>query len=111
MKFNYPAAERPIEFGIHLLDRETAQIVLYATNSVRPEQVVKFQDFIQELLTRDPEELFICQMETNAENPNDSDSRLGFLTMINDYSARLGWKFETAPKEIVVVTTMVQLTI
>ena len=111
MKFNYPAAEHSIEFGIHLLDRDKAQIVLYATNSVRPEQVTEFQEFIQELLVGDTEELFIRQMEINAENPEAMGSRLGFLTMINDYSARLGWKFARFDDAVILVTTMVQLSV
>ncbi|MDJ0571198.1 MAG: DUF6272 family protein [Pleurocapsa sp. MO_192.B19] len=113
MKFNYAPSEHSIEFGIHLLDREEAQIVLYATNSVHLQQVAEFQDFIQELLTCDPEELFVLQMERNAENPDDQASRLGFLTMINDYAAQLGWKFTTMPNKdsIILVTTMVQLTV
>ena len=111
MKFNYPESDRSIEFGIHLLDREAAQIVLYATNSIYPEQVTEFQSFIQELLAGDPEELFVRQMEINAENPEDFGSRLGFLTMINDYSAQLSWKFEHLSETIVLVTTMVQLTV
>lgn len=111
MKFNYPASERSIEFGIHLLDGDNAQIVLYVTNSVRPEQVTEFQDFIQELLTEDPEELFIRQMEINAENPEDMGSKLGFLTMINDYCALLGWKFDRLDDGVILVTTMVQLSV
>lgn len=111
MKFNYPASKSSIEFGIHLLERDNAQIVLYVTNSVRPEQVIEFQEFIQELLTGDPEELFIRQMEINAENPEDMGSRLGFLTMINDYSAELGWKFHRLDDAVTLVTTMVQLSV
>lgn len=110
MKFNFPTSERSIEFGIHLLDRETAQIVLHATNSISPEQATEFQDFIQELFTGDPEELFMRQMEINAENPENFGSRLGFLTMINDHSAELSWKFDRVDEEVILVTTMVKLT-
>lgn len=113
MKFNSPGSERSIEFGIHLLDQEKAQIVLYASNSVDNKQVAKFQSFIQELLNSDPEELFIRQMEINAQNPEDFGSQLGFLTMINDYEATLGWKFVQMKEtqELTIVTTMVQLTV
>lgn len=113
MKFNYPEIEHAIEFGIHLLDRQKAQIVLYATNSVDPQQVAEFQSFIQELLTGDPDELFVRQMEINAENPENFGSRLGYLTMINDYEAQLGWKF-TQPetdRRSTIVKTIVQLTV
>ncbi len=113
MKFNYPGAERSIEFGIRLLDQEKAQIVLYVSNSVDNKQVAEFQSFIQELLNSDPEELFIHQMEINAQNPEDFGSKLGFLTMINDYEAKLGWKFVQMKEtqEVTIVTTMVQLTV
>ncbi|MDP8966289.1 MAG: ATP-binding protein, partial [Cyanobacteriota bacterium] len=42
---------------------------------------------------------------------SESISGLGLLTMINDYQAQLGWKFETIQKdpEAIAVTTMVQL--
>ena len=50
-------------------------------------------------------------MEIHAENPDDGSSKLGFLTMIVDYSAQLGWKFEQLESEIVLVTTMVQLVV
>ena len=110
MKFNFPASERSIEFGIHLLDREQTQIVLHVTNSISSEQVTEFQSFIQELLAGDPEELFVRQMEINAENPDDFGSRLGFLTMINDHSAQLSWKFDRLSEVTILVTTMVKLT-
>jgi hypothetical protein len=53
--------------------------------------------------------LYILQLEKN----DDEQSGLGFLTMLNDYGAELGWKFEDLPKESseMAVTTMVQLSI
>jgi hypothetical protein len=110
MKFNFSTSERSIEFGIHLLDREKTQIILHATNSISPEQVTEFQGFIKKLLTEDPAELFIRQMEINAENPQNFSSRLGFLTMINDHSAQLSWKFDRLSEATILVTTMVKLT-
>ncbi|MGC8711268.1 MAG: hypothetical protein ACP5RH_02650 [Leptodesmis sp.] len=40
-------------------------------------------------------------------------SGLGLLTMMTDYLAKLGWKFETinTDPQIILVTTMVQLMI
>ena len=111
MKFNCPLSKHSIEFGIYLLDQKEAQIILYVTNSINAQQVKNFQAYIQKLLASDPEKLFIEQMETNAENPDNSGSKLGFLTMVNDYEAQLGWKFEQLESEIVLVTTMVQLTV
>ncbi len=113
MKFNYFQSQQAIEFGIHLLGDREFKIVLYVSNSVDPDRVKEFQAFIQELLTSDPNELFILQMEKNAENPDSEASRLGFLTMINDYAAELGWNFTTQsnPEQSILVTTMVWLTV
>ncbi len=111
MKFNFPASERSIEFGIYLLEPQEEKIILSVTNSINPQQLKEFQAYIQKLLASDPEELFIQQMEIHAENPDDGSSKLGFLTMIVDYSAQLGWKFEQLESEIVLVTTMVQLVV
>ncbi|MGK7896184.1 MAG: ATP-binding protein, partial [Xenococcus sp. (in: cyanobacteria)] len=73
----------------------------------------KFQAFLTRLLACDPEELYITQVEQSLEEENSQASGLGFLTMINDYSAKLGWKFETVSVEpqILTVTTMVQVKI
>lgn len=111
MKFNCPLAKRSIEFGIYLLDQKEAEIILYVTNSINSQQVKNFQVYIQKLLASNPEELYIEQMEINAENPDNGRSKLGFLTMLNDYGAQLGWKFEQLESAIVLVTTMVQLTV
>ena len=58
--------------------------------------------------------LYIEQIEKNAMT-NDDCSGLGFLTMINDYSAKLGWKFDTIKNNnsepVLTVTTMVQIVI
>ena len=75
------------------------------------QQVKNFQVYIQKLLASNPEELYIEQMEINAENPDNGRSKLGFLTMLNDYGAKLGWKFEQLESAIFLVTTMVQLTV
>jgi hypothetical protein len=83
--------------------------VLFATNSVSAEGLDKFQKFIQELLCSDPEKLYVQQIEKSAEEENSEASGLGFLTMINDYSAKIGWKFEIVQKDpkMIAVTTMV----
>lgn len=111
MKFNDENSKYSINFGLHLLGDT---IVLYVMNSVSPEQLDKFQTFIEEFVATDPEELYIRQLEKNAESDeNNSGSGLGLLTMKNDYSAKLGWKVETVRQEpeVHAVTTMVQLTV
>jgi hypothetical protein len=112
IKFSYEPAKIPIKIGIYL---STHLLQFYVSNSVDPQMVEPFQHYIHKLLTEDPGELYIRQLERNAEEENSTESRLGFLTLLNDYEAKLGWKFETIQQEesrkSIVVTTMVELEI
>lgn len=109
IKFNDQGTNFKIKFGIYFIEEADLTAVLFATNSVSAEGLDKFQKFIQELLCSDPEKLYVQQIEKSAEEENSGASGLGFLTMINDYSAKLGWKFEIVQKEpkMIAVTTMV----
>lgn len=109
LKFNDQATKFKIKFGIYFVEQGDVTAVLFATNSVSAEGLDKFQSFIQELLSSDPEELYVQQIEKSAEDENSEASGLGFLTMLNDYSAKLGWKFEIVQEEpkMIAVTTMV----
>lgn len=109
IKFNNQGTNFKIKFGICFIEEADMTAVLFATNSVSAEGLDKFQKFIQELLCSDPEKLYVQQIEKSAEEENSGASGLGFLTMINDYSAKIGWKFEIVQKEpkTIAVTTMV----
>ena len=109
IKFNDRGTNFKIKFGIYFIEEADMTAVLFATNSVSAEGLDKFQKFIQELLCSDPEKLYVQQIEKTAQEENSGESGLGFLTMINDYSAKLGWKFEIVQKEpkMIAVTTMV----
>jgi hypothetical protein len=109
IKFNDRGTNFKIKFGIYFIEEADMTAVLFATNSVSAEGLDKFQKFIQELLCSDPEKLYVQQIEKSAQEENSGESGLGFLTMINDYSAKLGWKFEIVQKEpkMIAVTTMV----
>jgi len=109
IKFNDRGTNFQIKFGIYFIKEADLTAVLFATNSVSAEGLDKFQKFIQELLCSDPEKLYVQQIEKSAEEENSGASGLGFLTMINDYSAKLGWKFEIVQKDpkMIAVTTMV----
>ena len=110
MKFNDYVANYQVKFGVQFLEETDLKVVMYAINSVSSKGVDKFQNFIKELLSSDPEEFYILQVEKSVEEDKEV-SGLGFITMINDYSAKLGWKFDTAPEnsQILTVTTMVQI--
>jgi hypothetical protein len=109
IKFNNQGTNFKIKFGIYFIEEADLTAVLFATNSVSAEGLDKFQKFIQELLCSDPEKLYVQQIEKSAEEENSGASGLGFLTMINDYSAKIGWKFEIVEKDpkMIAVTTMV----
>lgn len=109
MKFNYAPSEYPISIGMHL---DQDKVRFYVTNSIGPDAVAAFQDLIRRLLTEDTNHLYIETLEKN-EGEENAGSGLGYLTMINDYAARLGWKFEPCPddRKVTKVTTLVQLPI
>ncbi|MEG5033768.1 DUF6272 family protein [Microcoleus sp. AT3-D2] len=110
MKFNDETSEYPIDIKLQL---ESDGVIFSVANSISPQAVDKFQAYIQELLTSEPSELYIQQLEKNAADDNSTNSGLGLLTMLTDYTAKLGWKFQTVHKdpEVIAVTTMVQLTV
>ena len=102
----YSANSSPVSIQIHL---NPNLIIFQLTNSISAQRTQRFQNQIETLLHCDPNELYITLLEQNALDEN-RESGLGFLTMLNDYKAKLGWKFEPQHTEIS-VTTMVQLAI
>jgi len=110
MKFNDETSPYPISIRLQM---ESQRLIFLATNSIAPQSVEKFQAFIEELLSSDPSDLYIQHLENQDLDDDKNNSGLGLLTMINDYFAKLGWKFETIQEnsEAIAVTTMVQLTV
>ena len=110
MKFNNETSQYPINIKLQL---ESEGVLFSVVNSISRQGVDKFQAYIQQLLASEPSELYIQQLEKNAVEESCTDSGLGLLTMLTDYSAKIGWKFQTVHKdpEVIAVTTMVQLTI
>jgi hypothetical protein len=90
MKFNDDRSGYPISIQVQLYHDH---LNLCISNSISAKNVDKFQSFIKELLSTDPEEFYIRQME-RANEDGDFSSGLGLLTMIDDYGAKLGWRFE-----------------
>jgi hypothetical protein len=108
MKFSDDTTVYPISVQLRLLpDR----LIFVLKNSIAPEEVASFQAFLAELTSADPQELYLAQLEKNAMTENNTHSRLGYLTMMTDYDAKLGWKFEEVQESppIVSVATMVTL--
>jgi hypothetical protein len=109
MKFSYEPADHPVSLGLYLYQNAFR---LYASNAIDPGAIEDFQTRIHTFLTQDPQQLYLEQVEKNASGES-SGSHLGLLTMVNDYEAQLGWKFETSSHNpnVVVVTTMVNLSL
>jgi hypothetical protein len=84
------------------------KLVFLSTNSIASSKAEYFQTIIQDLLSHDPTDLYLKQIEANTLD--ESRSGLGLLTMMNDYLTPIGWKFETHKDnpEITDITTMVQ---
>ena len=110
MKYSNKKSIHPISIQLHL---NKDNIIFQLTNSINGQLIDNFKLYIKELITADPLELYIHQLEKNAVYDNEGESGLGFLTMINDYGAKLGWKFQ--PNSSITndssVITMVQLKI
>jgi hypothetical protein len=106
MKFNDYSSLQPVLIQLQLFEDK---VVFWVTNAIASTAVQPFQALIQKMITSDPSELLIHQLETNADST--SNSGIGILTMMNDYLAQIGWKFETAQADlqITTVTTRVQL--
>lgn len=114
MKFN-EESQYKVKLGIHFIeDLDRVMAVIFAQNSINTQTARKFQAFIRELLsTEDTVELYDRQVEKTAADEDSEASGLGLLSAINDYSAKLGWKFEFDPSnpQIVTVTTMAKVVV
>ncbi|PZO44529.1 MAG: ATP-binding protein [Pseudanabaena frigida] len=109
MKYSDESAGLAVNLEVHLFkDR----LIFLSKNSLHQESIPNFQSFLQEITTGDVGEMYFNQVEKSAANDDESErSGLGYLTMLMDYDAVLGWKFEQAQvnNHVTMVTTMVQL--
>ena len=108
MKYSNKMSEVPISIQVQL---NLNRIVFQITNSLEDQNFKKFQQYIQNSLNSDPNQLYLDILEQNALEKDRDNSGLGFLTIVNDYDAKIGWKFEAISQESseMSVTTMVQL--
>jgi hypothetical protein len=104
MKYHERLADVPI--GIHL-ELTSDQIAVSASNSINIVQAEQYRAFVECLLAGDAGDLLLRQQEQSAKGSGSTKSCVGLLTMIIDYGAQLGWRFEvgSAQSEVVTVTT------
>ncbi|TVQ08029.1 MAG: ATP-binding protein [Leptolyngbya sp. DLM2.Bin27] len=108
MKYSDATATEAVMLTLQLYpDR----LVFLTKNQVNAAVEVQLLSFIKTLLVSDPAELYIQQIEQQADADGSTCSGLGILTIVNDYMARVGWLFETVEGVGAVVTTKVQLEI
>lgn len=89
------------------------ELVFVVGNRISESAANALKPRVRELVTGDAQELLLRRVEQNAENPELGVSGLGFLTMITDYEARLGWSFTPVPESPgqVLLHTMARLPI
>lgn len=106
-KFNDKNSDYPIHIEVSF---QVNHIGFLVTNSVSEFNIKPFQQVINTLLSSDPEALYFNRLEQ--EEDEDNCAGLGLLTIVKDYSVKIGWKFKTLShqtKKVTIVTTMVQL--
>ncbi len=112
MRYNISNALEKVKFGIYFLNYnevgEDITVLLSTINKIDEKDVKYLQSYIHELLNSDPDELYITKIQQSLEDEGQGTSGLGLLTMINDYSAKLGWKFEKI-EDVFTVTTMAKM--
>jgi hypothetical protein len=91
----------PISIRLTMLDGE---LVFCAINGTSVENSAKYQAAIQTLLSAD----LWAEYEKRASATGTS-SGLGLLSMLTDYSARIGWRFLVRDEQRVIVITTVRL--
>ncbi|MCA6572385.1 MAG: slr1658 superfamily regulator [Pseudanabaena sp.] len=108
MKYSYESANQTVNLEVHLF---SDHLIFLSKNSVSPKEISGFQSYIQEVITGDIGQMYIDQVEKNVTNQEEEKSGLGYFTMIMDYDAVLGWKFEESENDshVTMVTTMVHL--
>ncbi len=104
MKYHERHVDIPI--GIRL-ELTSDRITVRTNNGIGREQANRYRAFVDNILGQDAGDLLLRQLEETSAGIESDVSGLGLLTMINDYSAQLGWRFEahTDYPEIMTVTT------
>jgi hypothetical protein len=102
----YHAHDVDIPIGIHL-ELTSNRITVSASNGVGSGQAQRYRDFVEHIIQEDAGELLVKQLEESAGGAESNKSCLGLLTIISDYRAQLGWRFEVHPTypEIMTVST------
>jgi hypothetical protein len=106
VKYSSDSTTLPISITLYLYEQA---LIFKVTNYATLQRVELYQAFIQTLLESNIDEFYIQQLENTAIG--NGTSNMGLLTMINDYGATFGWKFQPVDRDVVRVTVMARLAI
>jgi hypothetical protein len=110
VKYSHQASQIPIKIKLY---SNKGKALFFISHSLSHLRSANLQGIIYQLSNANHEELYINQLEKSVDDEYSFKSGLGFLSMINDYSAKLAWKFEPVAEKpaVMVVTTMVEFAI
>jgi hypothetical protein len=92
-----------IPISIRLTMHE-GELVFFASNGSSIAGAQAYEDAVKRLMIADP----WAEYERRAQ-ANDGKSGLGLLSMLTDYSARLGWRFKPQDERSLILTTTVRI--
>ena len=90
---------------------EGEELIALVSNQILAANVHGLREKFRGLVAGDPQEMLIARVEANANNPDAGVSGLGFLTMMADYGATIGWSFDAVADnpQNVLLRTMARL--
>lgn len=86
------------------LTMQAGELVFFASNGVSVAGAADYEAAVQKLLTAD----LWAEYERRASAQGDS-SGIGLLSMLTDYSARIGWRFAPQDEQRILTTTTVRI--
>ncbi len=89
VKYSDESTHLPISITLRLFDKD---IIFQVTNYADQAVAQRYQKFVQTLQSTDLAELYTRQLEKTALG--EGESSIGILSIIHDYSAQGGWRFE-----------------
>jgi hypothetical protein len=108
VKYSDESVLLPVSITLRLFDQD---IVFQVTNYANQAVAQQYQQFVQTLQAADIDELYTQQLEKTALG--EGGSSMGILTIIQDYAAQGGWRFEQLMENpsISKVTVMMHLVV
>lgn len=102
VKYSNTGKDYPITIALYLYQQ---QIIFQVINYCDRPSAASYQSFVEQVVQSDIETIYTQQLEKAAIG--EANSCMGILTMINDYEATFGWKFQ----DIIDDDTSIQVTV